>query len=136
MQNLENSLYYYIFEVKSELPILVAQTNSYPMDPGIIYFCDPFPILSPLQKKNGMLYLFVVSFQLSSIHDLDFPSSISGIMSSFYVPLSSYSSHISFIARVKLVSAFPRDLANNLFFNSEVNALMSVAAQKPLQNKQ
>ena len=111
------------------------QTDSNPMDPTIISSCDPFPTLIPLQNKNGILYLFVESFKISSIHDVDFPSSISGIKSSFFVPLSSYSSHISFTARVKSVSYFPQHLVDNLFFNSEVNAWTSVAAQKPLQNK-
>ena len=58
------------------------------------FSCDPFRTLNPLQKKNGMIYLFIQSFKLSSIHDMDFPSSISGIKSSFFVPLSSYSSHL------------------------------------------
>ena len=112
------------------------QTYSNPMDPAIISSCDPFPTLSPLQKKNGMLYLFVESFNLSSIHDMYFPSSIYGINSSFYVPLSLYSSHISFTTRVKFISAFPRHLDDNLFFNSEVNSWTPVAAQKPLQKNQ
>ena len=112
------------------------QTDSNPMDPAIISSCDPFPTLSLLQKKNGMLYLFLESFKLSSIHDLDFPSSIYGINSSFSVPLSSCSSHISFTARVNSVLAFPQHLANNLFFNSKVNSWTSVVAQKSLQNKQ
>ena len=73
---------------------------------------------------------------LSSIHDLDFPSSISNIKSYFFVPLSSYSSHISYTTRAKSVSAFPWHLDDNLFFISEVNSWMSVATQKPLQKKQ
>ena len=112
------------------------QTDSNPMDPAIISSCDPFPTLSLLQKKNGMLYLFIESFKISSIHDMDFPSSISVINSSFFVPLSSYSSHISFISWVKSVSFFRWHLVDNLLFNSEVNSWTSVAAQKPLQKKQ